>query len=58
VRAPEDAQALTPLAFIHGYHVSFFWGAMLLAAGLLVSLFLMNARREDVPTEAVPAAAA
>ncbi len=52
LRDPADADRLLPLAFIHGYHVSFFWGAMLLAGGLLTALFVINARKEDVPDEA------
>jgi EmrB/QacA subfamily drug resistance transporter len=58
VRIPQDAQRLAPSAFIHGYHVAFFWGAMLLFAGWLVAAFMITARRQDVPTEVVPAAAA
>ena len=57
LRNPEDAASLTPLAFIHGYQVAFFWGAVLFAAGLVVSVLLVNARKEDVPTEPVPAVA-
>jgi EmrB/QacA subfamily drug resistance transporter len=57
-QSPQDAQRLSPLAFIHGYHVAFFWGAVMFALALVVSAVLINARREDVPTEAVPAAAA
>ena len=30
---PTQAAATTLLAFLHGYHVAFFWGAMLLFAG-------------------------
>jgi len=56
VQSPADAERLLPFAFIHGYHVAFFWGAMLLAAALVVSLLLINARKEDVPTEHVPTA--
>ena len=56
VQAPADAARLVPSAFIHGYHVAFFWGAMLLAAALVVSVLLINARKEDVPTEQVPTA--
>ena len=56
VRSPEDAQRLLPVAFIEGYHVSFFWAAMLLAAALLVALFVVNARKQDVPAD--PAAEA
>jgi len=37
------------LAFIDGYHVAFFWGAMLFVGALLVVTFVINARREDVP---------
>jgi ABC-type Na+ efflux pump permease subunit len=50
-RSPEEAQQLAPAAFIEGYHVAFFWGAMLLVAALLTSLFLINARKQDVPAE-------
>jgi Na+/melibiose symporter-like transporter len=57
LRNPADAAAVTPAAFIHGYHVAFAWGAGLLTAALLVALFLINAKKEDVPVEAgLPAA--
>ena len=42
---------LVPDALIHGYHVSFFWGAVLLFCGLLVAIFVINAKKQDVPTE-------
>ncbi|MGZ8736787.1 MAG: MFS transporter [Nocardioides sp.] len=51
VRTPEDAEQLAPSAFIAGYHVAFFWGAVLFAAALVAALLLINARKEDVPTE-------
>ena len=51
VRSPEDAERLLPLAFIEGYQVAFLWAAMLLAAALLVALFVVNARKEDVPDQ-------
>jgi len=54
VRSPADVKELAPLAFIHGYHVAFFWGAMLLAAGFMVALLVVNARKEDVPAEPLP----
>ena len=54
---PSQAQQQAPLAFISGYHVAFFWGAMLLAGALLTALFVINARRQDVPKEAAVAAA-
>jgi EmrB/QacA subfamily drug resistance transporter len=56
VRSAAEAKQMAPLAFIHGYHVSFFWGAMLFFAGLLVAVLVVNAKKEDVPTEVVPAA--
>lgn len=55
---PSDAQRVTGLAFVHGYHVAFFWGAVLLAAALLVALLVINAKREDVPAEGAVGAAA
>ena len=59
LRSPEDAQQLTPLAFLSGYHVAFFWGAMLLLAAWFVAVFVINARKQDVPAEmVVPEAAA
>ena len=57
--SPEEGQQLLPLAFIHGYHVAFFWGGMLLLAAWLVAVFVVNARKQDVPAEmVVPEAAA
>ena len=50
-----DARHALPLAFIHGYHVSFFWGGMLLICALITSALLINAKRQPVPTEVVPA---
>jgi len=48
----EQAQQILPFAFIHGYHVAFFWGAVLFAGALLVSALLINAHREDIPADA------
>ena len=58
VRSPEDAESLLPLAFIEGYHVAFFWAAVLLAAALVVALLVVNARKEDVPDQSVATPAA
>ncbi len=58
VRSPQDAQRLAPSAFIQGYHVSFFWGAMLFVGALVVAAFVINARREELPADGVPVAAA
>jgi hypothetical protein len=51
MKAPSEAARLTPLALIHGYHVSFFWGAALLVAALLVSALVINAKKDDIPVE-------
>ena len=51
-------QELGNSALIHGYHVSFFWGAMILVVAWVVALLLINARRHDVPREAAAVAAA
>jgi len=58
LRNPADAEQLAPFAFISGYHVAFFWGAMLLLGGLLTALFMINARKQDVPAEPALAHAA
>ncbi|CAN5678588.1 MFS transporter [soil metagenome] len=56
LRSPDDAARLTPLALIHGYHVAFFWGAVLLACGWVVATLVVNARKDDLPAEPLPAA--
>jgi hypothetical protein len=53
---PADAK-VTGLALVHGYHVAFFWGAVLLAAALVVALMLINAKKDDIPTDAALGAA-
>ena len=55
---PAQAAQLTPSAFIHGYHVAFLWGAILLAGALVCALVFINAKKDDVPHEADSAAAA
>ena len=54
--SPDQAQQILPLAFIHGYHVAFFWGAVLLAGALLASIVFINAHKEDIPADAAIAA--
>jgi EmrB/QacA subfamily drug resistance transporter len=54
---PAKAEAIGNSALIHGYHVAFFWGAVLLAAALVATLVFINARKEDVPQETAVAAA-
>jgi EmrB/QacA subfamily drug resistance transporter len=55
--SPQDAKRLQFDAFVHGYHVAFFWGAVLLAAGLLTTIVFINARKDDIPAEPALAAA-
>jgi EmrB/QacA subfamily drug resistance transporter len=57
VHSPGQLAQQTPHALIHGYHVAFVWGAALLASALLCAVFLVNAKKEDVPTEAAVSAA-
>jgi EmrB/QacA subfamily drug resistance transporter len=45
---PTDARQVTGLAFVHGYHVSFVWGASLLFLALLVASFVISAKKQDV----------
>ena len=52
-----QAQQILPLAFIHGYHVSFYWGAVLFAAALVAAAVFINAHREDIPADAAVVAA-
>jgi len=52
VHAPAQLRRQTPLALIHGYHVAFLWGAGLLTGALVCAVVIVNARKEDVPTEA------
>jgi Na+/melibiose symporter-like transporter len=49
--SPDQAGQILPLAFIHGYHVAFFWGAVLFAAALLASFALITAHKEDIPAD-------
>jgi hypothetical protein len=58
LRNPADAKQVGASALIHGYHVSFFWGAMLLFSALLVAIFVVNAKKQDVPSDPALAAAA
>jgi EmrB/QacA subfamily drug resistance transporter len=56
--SPAQAAQLTPDAWVHGYHVAFFWGAMLLATSLAVVIIFINARKDDIPADSGLAAAA
>lgn len=57
VRSPGDAARLQGDALISGYHVAFFWGGMMLLAGLVVTIVFINAKKDDVPQEPALAAA-
>jgi MFS family permease len=52
---PDQGAQILPLAFIHGYHVAFFWGAVLFAVALVVSVVLITAHKEDIPDPALAA---
>jgi EmrB/QacA subfamily drug resistance transporter len=45
--------AFNPLAAIHGYHVAFWIGVGLLAAAFVAILVLVNAGKDDIPTQPV-----
>ena len=38
-------------AFVHGYHVAFIWGAVMLAVALVIALVAISAKKDDLPTE-------
>jgi hypothetical protein len=49
--SPAEVQRLTPFALIHGYHVSFVWGAGLFTAALLCAVVIITAKKQDIPAE-------
>ena len=49
--SPAQIAQQTPLALIHGYHVAFVWGAALFTGALLCAVALVNAKKQDMPTE-------
>jgi EmrB/QacA subfamily drug resistance transporter len=55
---PAVAGQVQSAALIHGYHVAFVWGAILLGCALVTTLVLINAKKQDVPSDAAMAAAA
>jgi EmrB/QacA subfamily drug resistance transporter len=46
-----NPKAVASDALVHGYHVAFFWGAMMLIAALVVAVLLINAKKDDIPAE-------
>jgi EmrB/QacA subfamily drug resistance transporter len=53
VKAGGDAKdiAVQNAARVYGFHVGYFWGAVLLALGLLAAVLLVNAKRDALPAE-------
>jgi hypothetical protein len=56
--SPAQTAQLVPSALIHGYHVSFFWGAVLLFGALVVAVTVVRAKKDDIPTPEEAAAIA
>ncbi len=55
---PAKIGQVTGDAFIHGYHVAFFWGSMMLVVALIFAVTMINAKKDDIPNDAgVPAPA-
>ena len=52
---PQDVAA-QHTASVYGFHTGYFWGAMLFAIGLLVAIFLINAKKDALPAEGAVAA--
>jgi predicted MFS family arabinose efflux permease len=48
---PADMPKVLPLAFIHGYHVAFWWGAALYLVSFLIAVFIVNATVRDLPAD-------
>ena len=46
-----------PDALVHGYAVSFFWGSVLFLAALVVTVLMINAKKDEVSTDAMMGAA-
>jgi hypothetical protein len=49
--SPGQAEQILPLAYIHGYHVAFFAGAVLFACALVAAIVFITAHKEDIPAE-------
>jgi EmrB/QacA subfamily drug resistance transporter len=54
--ADPSSTAVTNAAMVHGYHVAYVWGAAAFALALLVAIFVIRARRDELPTEGALAA--
>ena len=49
VSTPADLPAVQADALVHGYHVAFFWGAVMMAAALAVIVVFVDAKKDDIP---------
>jgi Na+/melibiose symporter-like transporter len=47
-----------PDALVHGYAVSFFWGSVMFLLALVVTVLMINARKDQLPADPAMAAAA
>jgi len=52
-----DPKGVAADALVHGYHVAFFWGAVMLIAALITAVLLINAKKDDIPAEGAAAVA-
>jgi hypothetical protein len=57
VKVPADVQKFQLAAFIHGYQVAFAIGCGLLVASAICVIVFINAKRDDLPADAVAVAA-
>jgi hypothetical protein len=46
-----------PDALVHGYAVSFFWGSVMFLIALVVTVLMINAKKDEVSVDAMAAAA-
>jgi hypothetical protein len=49
--ADPTSTAVQYTAMVHGYHVAYVWGAVAFALALLVAVFVIDARRDELPAE-------
>jgi MFS family permease len=46
-----DRRKVAADALISGYHTAFFWGAVMLVLALITAITLINAKKDDIPSE-------
>lgn len=52
LKSEGDRERVTFQALVEGYHAAFVWGAGLLALAWVVAIVLINAKRQDLPSDA------